>query len=318
MSRFRYVVLLSTLLFAVTSTHAQGVQRAFVSALGSDNNTSFSCDAAHPCRYFQAAINIVEPNGEVIALDSGGYGSVTINKSVGLIAPSGVHAGISVFSGANGVTVNTPSGSDVVLRGLTIRGKGGENGIFATGSTKLTIENCVIQNFNSGFGQAAGIRVSGSTILNIADTVLRDNSNGIELRSLTGFVNILRTQVLGPAVNGISAINDLAGGAINVAIRDTLVSGANIGVLALAQTANGNVNVSVVRSTIVNTVSGLVSQANDPAANSVLTVSESSISKSETALVQSGAGAKLRSLRNNAVDQNTTNTAGTITAVAPL
>jgi hypothetical protein len=135
------------------------------------------------------------------------------------------------------------------------------------------------------------------------------------LRSLTGFVNILRTQVLGTALDGISVRNDRA---INVAIRDTLVSGGSNGILALAQTANGNVSVSVIRSTIVNTFSGLVSQSSESAATAVFTVSESSISKSGTALVQSGVGAQLRSLGNNAVDQNTANTAGTITAVAPL
>ncbi len=71
--------------------------RTFVSTLGNDANP---CSLASPCRAFQAAINAVDAGGEVVALDSGGYGTMTIAKSVAVIVPPGVHAAIT----ANGVT----------------------------------------------------------------------------------------------------------------------------------------------------------------------------------------------------------------------
>jgi hypothetical protein len=56
------------------------------------------------------------------AVDSGGYGAVTIGKTVSIISPPGIYAGISVFSGA-GVAINAP-GATVVLRGLSINCQG--------------------------------------------------------------------------------------------------------------------------------------------------------------------------------------------------
>src|SRR5437870_11556491 len=73
-------------------------QRTFVSAAtGNDANP---CTRTAPCRNFAAAIAQTASGGEVVVLDSGGYGTVTINQAVSLIAPSGVYAGITVFSGA--------------------------------------------------------------------------------------------------------------------------------------------------------------------------------------------------------------------------
>jgi hypothetical protein len=67
-------------------------------------------------------MTVTAANGEIVVLDSGGYGRVTIDKSVSIVAPPGIYAGISVFAGQDGVTIFTP-GITVVLRGLTINGR---------------------------------------------------------------------------------------------------------------------------------------------------------------------------------------------------
>ena len=120
---------------------AATVQRTFVASTGNDANP---CSLAQPCRGFARAITQTSPSGEVIVLDSAGYGPVTITKSVSLIAPAGIHAGITVISG-DGITVNVPNGV-VVLCGLTISGQGGANGIILLAASRLRIENCVISN----------------------------------------------------------------------------------------------------------------------------------------------------------------------------
>src|SRR2546423_875533 len=79
-------------LFAVT-----GNRRSLVSTTGADRN---ACTRDLPCRNFDAAINNTVAGGEVVALDSGGYGKITsITKSIAIIAPLGIHAAMSVFSG---------------------------------------------------------------------------------------------------------------------------------------------------------------------------------------------------------------------------
>ena len=152
-------------LFSATLAQATA-QRTFVSTGGVDNP---ACSLVAPCRAFGAAITAVPPGGEVIALESGGYGPVTITKSVSIIAPAGIYAGISVLSG-DGVTVNAP-GATVVLRGLSISAQGGGRyGIFLQAAGRLRIENCVV----SGLG-SDGINVTGANAeLIVLDTIVRD------------------------------------------------------------------------------------------------------------------------------------------------
>src|SRR5215467_8341508 len=93
---------------SVTSASAQA-QRTFVSGLGSDSNP---CARTAPCRTFTQALLGTAAGGEVVVLDSAGYGAFTITQPVSIIAPPGVYAGISVFSG-DGITI-TAGGSDTV------------------------------------------------------------------------------------------------------------------------------------------------------------------------------------------------------------
>lgn len=85
-----------------TDTLAAPAQRTFVRSDGADANT---CSIAQPCRSFAAALGKTAAEGEIIVLDSAGYGAVIINQSVAIIAPSGIYAGISVFSD-DGIAIN--------------------------------------------------------------------------------------------------------------------------------------------------------------------------------------------------------------------
>ncbi len=140
-----------------------------MASYGSSANTAFNCSIAKPCRAFGEAISVTDDKGEVIVLDSAGYGPVTITKSVSVIAAPGIYGAISVFSG-DGVTVNAP-GAIVVLRGLTITGQGGLRGIVLQAAARVRIENCVISGMSS-----AGIshNAPGAEMI-VLDTVVRDN-----------------------------------------------------------------------------------------------------------------------------------------------
>jgi hypothetical protein len=88
--------------------------RTFVSGQGSDSNP---CSVSQPCRTFTAALAQTAPSGEVVVLNSAGYGPFTIH-SVSVIAPDGVYgatAGITVSAGTNDI---------VTLKGLTVLGPG--------------------------------------------------------------------------------------------------------------------------------------------------------------------------------------------------
>ena len=67
---------------AASAPHALAAQRTFVhsSPLGNDANTAFNCSLVAPCRSFNAAISVTDPGGELVILDTAGYGPMTIGQ----------------------------------------------------------------------------------------------------------------------------------------------------------------------------------------------------------------------------------------------
>src|SRR5262249_42707538 len=99
--------------------------RAFVSTSGDDANP---CSLAFPCRTFARALARVVSGGEVVALKSGGYGPFVIAKAVSILVPPGIYAGITASSG-DAITVFAGDLDAVSVKGLTLNGLGGVNGI---------------------------------------------------------------------------------------------------------------------------------------------------------------------------------------------
>src|SRR5882672_11712612 len=93
--------------------------RTWVSGAGDDVNP---CSRTAPCKTFAGAISKTAAGGEIDALDPGGFGAVTITKSITIDACC--MAGI-LAAGTNGVTVNdsltaTPNTIVVTLRHISI------------------------------------------------------------------------------------------------------------------------------------------------------------------------------------------------------
>lgn len=182
----RAIIRVVTMLIALVSALDAGAtaQRTFVASNGSDSDP---CSLAAPCRSFGAAIAQTNDGGEVIVLDSAGYGAATITKSVSIIAPSGVYAGISVFSG-DGVTINDPN-AIVVLRGLAINGQGGEVGIAISAATEVHVENVTVSNMG-----ASGIYLNANAPLLIKDSIVRSNGgHGIGIYNGTATLSNVRS-----------------------------------------------------------------------------------------------------------------------------
>src|SRR5437899_12390623 len=109
--------------------HAQAT-RTWVSGVGDDANP---CSRTAPCKTFAGAISKTAAAGEIDALDPGGFGAVTITKSMTIDGISGL-SGI-VVSGTNGINVNAAASDVVILRNLDINGIGsGLNGVRIFGS----------------------------------------------------------------------------------------------------------------------------------------------------------------------------------------
>jgi len=165
-------LLITAFVCLLSAAPAQAAQRdrVFVASYGSDSNP---CTFGSPCKTFQAAVNAVAAGGEVTAIDSAGFGPVTIIQSVTITSPAGVEAGIQAASGNVAITVNAPNAT-VKLRGLTLEGVGGATGgvQFNQGS-RIEIVDCAISDFaNTGIfivtNQAASVLISNTIITDVS------------------------------------------------------------------------------------------------------------------------------------------------------
>jgi hypothetical protein len=249
--RFALGSLLLVLFFASASM-AQ-VQRRFVSGLGNDGN---ACNRTAPCRTFTQALLGTSPGGEVIVLDSAGYGSFTITQPVSVIAPPGVYAGISVFSG-DGIDINATAGTDIVtLRGLTINNQGGSGTgiVFNSGGT-LHIESCTVNGFSGG----AGVSIVSLGNIFVKDTIARGNGYGISVSMLTtGTANIAMDRVhLDANAIGLTLGAGVAGAGVTGVLRNSSTSGNSVrGISLVGQ--GGPVTVDIESCMITGNLDGII------------------------------------------------------------
>ena len=152
--------------------------RTWVSGVGDDVNP---CSRTAPCKTFAGAISKTATGGEICALDSGGFGSVTITKSI-TIDGTPMLAGI-LAAMVNGIIINITDPKDVAksvrIRGLSLNGAGtGNQGINVIAANKLTVEDSVIDGFvNNGINLATGM-------LFVRNTTIRNNGGaGINVGS---------------------------------------------------------------------------------------------------------------------------------------
>jgi len=154
--------------------------RVFVSARSGNNANA--CDNVNtPCQTFAGAVLQLNPDGEVIVLDSGGYGPVTITQGVTIEAPAGVTAFIHppVFPG-DAISIGAGASDTVTLRGLVLN-VGAGNGITVSSVGTLNVENCFITGFvNDGIGMLSAGR------LNVKGTDIKAGGTGIHLENTTG------------------------------------------------------------------------------------------------------------------------------------
>jgi nitrous oxidase accessory protein NosD len=221
----------SFLLLALLVSSGNAQQRTFVSGLGSDSNP---CTRAAPCRTFGLAISQTNAGGEVIVLDSAGYGPVTINKAISLIAPPGVYSGITAASSGDAIFISAGPADTVILRGLTVNNQGSLfSGIRQEVGGTLHVENCVVNGFNLG-GDSSGITFAGPGKLEVKDSIMRGNLFGIGIFSPSGLAaGVIDHVRLEGNQTGINA-----GVGSKVTVRDTLASGGNTGVYVRSDTSN--------------------------------------------------------------------------------
>lgn len=300
---FRSVaVLVAVGAFAVP---AMGVQptRVFVASTGNDANDG---SRGAPKRNFQPAHDAVAAGGEVVALDTAGYGPLSINKSVSITAPAGITAFITTTGGATAITVGTAAADKVFLRGLSINAvarSGLPSGIQLNQADVLSVSDCTISGYANGIFVAAS--AAGAAVI-VSDTTLQNNVNqGL----LVGGVSAGPVRLV---MERCSLVKNNAGVFVNasgtsgvshrVELRDILATGNTLNAFSLF---GANNRAALTNCTLSGNAEGAV-----VGSNAIIKFDACTITANTTGVRVSTSGSLL-SRTNNTLEENDTNGAFT-------
>lgn len=286
------LTLATTLFFLCASTSWAQATRTWVSGVGDDANP---CSRTAPCKTFAGAISKTAAGGVIDVLDSGGFGGVTITKSITLQAVGAV--GSILVAGTNGVVVNAGPNDIVVLQGLQIEGLVGTptpglNGVRFLAGGALVVTDCVIKSFSQN-----GISFEPSTTAKLT----------INNTSIIGATNA--AVLLVPGASATSSSASITGGRFTqsgfgvlnsngtISIRDAMFSGNVTGLQA-----QGTVSArTVIDNAIISDNTNFGIRTAGPNASTF--VSNSTISNNGTGVVVNS-GSQIVSYGNNRVILN--------------
>ncbi|WP_207774705.1 hypothetical protein [Sphingosinicella sp. YJ22] len=273
---FRMAAAAVLALAVVTPAYGQAT-RTWVSGVGDDVNP---CSRTAPCKTFAGAISKTAAGGEINCLDPGGFGAVTITKSI-TIDCTGTFGSVLNSGGVNGIVINdsataTPGTINVILRGLSINGAGttaGLNGVRFISGASLTLEDVFIQNQRNG-ATSHGVSIQPTT-------AMRFHAENVTIVNGTGGI------LLNPTV---------AGGSISAAIENVRVlnnTGNGIRVENLLSTVG--VTLVVERSLISRNASGFsVNTANSTTPVNIMIANSSVTLNPSNGIIASNAGSRIR------------------------
>ena len=305
-------------LFAGAAAGAANAQatRTWVSGVGDDANP---CSRTAPCKTFAGAISKTAAGGEINCLDSGGFGGVTITKSISIICDD-VEGGVLV-SGTNAIVVNAGAAGVVVLSGLDIEGVGtGLNGIRFISGAALHVRNTTISDFRGANGTGISFQPSAFSELFLDNVTITENGAGATgggvLIQPTGAgggsrVTIDQSDISNNSGFGVSAnTTGNTGPSTNIAISRSRLAGSTTGLSVLSPAGTTGITVSLVDSIVYNNGTGISSSGG----TTQVAVGNTTIQANTNGLV-SALGAPIQSFGDNRLIAN--NIPGAFSSVLP-
>ena len=286
------------MLVAATATQAQAT-RTWVSGVGDDVNP---CSRTAPCKTYAGAISKTAKDGEISTLDPGGFGTITITKSITINGGGAGQGYGSILSALapQGVLVNITDVNDirksVKLNWLDINGaSSGTDGIRWIAGNALHVENTFIDGMA---GDGIEVNLSGATV---GDFVVRNVSirncvgAGVKMNAGTGATAFSLNNVqISRCATGIDALNGSRGTVTGstLARNTTGVSLSEVG---------SDTEVNMVDTTISGNITGINVGANARARIARCLITQNVTSLTPAAQVDTG--------NNNTIMGNTNTTA---------
>ncbi len=303
-------LLASSLIY--TAPAAAQATRTWVSGVGDDANP---CSRTAPCKTFAGSISKTAAGGEINCLDPGGFGTVTITKSISIICENNPEAGIT-SPGVNGFIINGTNVS-VVLAGIDLEGLGntsttaGVNGITFLNGASLIVRNMKIRGFRNSYG--INFAPSGNAQLFVQDTLISDSGSATNVATgginvapaagMTARVTINNSQIVNNLNVGVRVdTTGVVGSKIVASIVNTqLVNNAN-GILVKTPVNTGSADFTLVDSNIAQNANfGLIING----AATIARVGNTTITNNGTGITLLNS-AIVKSYGDNRLDGNTT------------
>jgi hypothetical protein len=312
MSKVRFtlnILAITVMTLMVASVASAQATRTWVSGVGDDVNP---CSRTAPCKTYAGAISKTAVHGEISTLDPGGFGAITITKSITIEGTQGQGYGSILHSATNGVSIAfdnfTAVGEtqkSVRLRNLNINGSGGSSavnsglrGIRITGGaassgSEVNIQDCLIDGAFGNPGRGIEDNRTGGGFLSVTGTTIRNMAgSGISTVTTTGGLKIVvnNSQVMNCA-NGIAVGNN-----VKIGIYNSNISG-NTGAGLFVEDVDGagaNTIMDVDHCIVSNNGTGFTAST----ANSFIRVSNTTASNNTT-LFSAAAGGQVLSYGNN-------------------
>jgi hypothetical protein len=219
---FGFALLLAIAIVASAPAQAQNgsLTRSFVSSAGLDSN---SCMITAPCATFAKAYTKIAANGIIAALDPGKYGPITITGPV-TINGNG-WATITAPAIGIGILIQAQVSDSVTLNGLEIDGaSGAQYGIQLDSAGNLVIENCNIQNIETGimsFTGAVNFHIANTIVANSSSTGIRFSTNS----AMNAIGTIDRVTILNDGYGiGLDVSYNAPSGTAKIVISNSTVS----------------------------------------------------------------------------------------------
>jgi hypothetical protein len=297
--------------FVLPATAFGQATRTWVSGVGNDANP---CSLTAPCKTFAGAISKTAAGGQISVLDPGGFGGVTITKSMSIVCQYTEGGVLVAGAGVNGIVVNGISTSVIYLRGLDIFGAGNaQNGVRFIAGASLTIEDSVIRSFNASSGLGVSFQPSGASTLNISNTTVSNNGTAgtgggilVQPTGAGGSANVVlnNVRVQNNANNGLRV--DTTGNtsfvATSVTIDDSQFTGNGNGVNVISPAGGTVIGVLMDNASVTNnTGTGITANG----ANESIRVSNTVITGNATGLSAPNSG-NLQTFSNNRLVSNPT------------
>lgn len=314
----RLALLLATLcatsLFYAAPASAQAT-RTWISGVGDDVNP---CSRTAPCKTFQGAIAKTAAGGEINCLDPGGFGSLTITKSISLVCDN-TETGVLVAA-TNAFIINSTTAvvhiSGFDFEGLGQTGSAGVNGIYILNAAAVHVRNTKIRGFRNGYGvNFSPANASGQLFLDnvtISESGVGGNANtgGILVNPAAGFsakVTISNSLVSNNTNFGLKLdTTGIVGSSINATVTNTVFSNDGTGVLVTSPVNTGTSQLFLRDSVVTHNVSyGII--ASGP--GSTVRVGNTSITDNATGIAMFNTA--MKSYGDNYLDGNTTDGAFT-------